>query len=103
MATQTMCRSVSPILPIFRHSGRPCRDPTLGKAIWGVRGLRKTSVSPPGQGNAADNEVVNSAALEQGVTRYFCNRNPRNAEMLGLAEKPKGFETMKNRVDYYHK
>ena len=46
---------------------------------------------------------VNDAAKELGVTRYYCNRNPRNLELLGMAEKPKGFKTDHRRVDYYHR
>lgn len=48
-------------------------------------------------------EHVNDAARELGVTRYYCNRNPRSLELLGMAEKPKGFEMAHRRVDYYHK
>lgn len=48
-------------------------------------------------------EFVNSAALEPGVTKYFCNRNPRSLELLGIAEKPRGFATKKTRVDFYHR
>ena len=48
-------------------------------------------------------EYVNDAAKELGVTRYYCNRNPRSLELLGMAEKPKGFETARRRVDYYHR
>ena len=46
---------------------------------------------------------VNGAAKELGVTRYYCNRNPRSLELLGMVEKPKGFETARRRVDYYHR
>ena len=48
-------------------------------------------------------EYVNDAAKELGVTGYYCNRNPRSLELLGMAEKPKGFETARRRVDYYHR
>ena len=34
---------------------------------------------------------------------YYMNRNPRSAELLGIAEKPRGFITTKRRVDYYHR
>ena len=37
------------------------------------------------------------------MTRYYCNRNPRSLELLGMAEKPRGFETAHRRVDYYHR
>ena len=46
---------------------------------------------------------VNDAAKELGVTGYYCNRNPRSLELLGMAKKPKGFETAHRRVDYYHR
>ena len=48
-------------------------------------------------------EFVNSAAMELGVTKYFCNRNPRSLELLGIAEKPRGFATKKSRMDFYHR
>ena len=34
---------------------------------------------------------------------FYTNRNPRSAELLGMAEKPRGFITTKRRVDYYHR
>ena len=34
---------------------------------------------------------------------FYMNRNPRSAELLGVAEKPRGFITTKRRVDYYHR
>ena len=43
------------------------------------------------------------AAHELGCTHYYLNRNPRNYELLGVAEKPKGFATKWERVDYYHR
>ena len=46
---------------------------------------------------------INCAALERGVTKYFCNRNPRSLELMGMAEKPRGFATKNQRVDYYHR
>ena len=46
---------------------------------------------------------VNCAALERGVTKYYSNRNPRSMELLGMAEKPRGFATKNERVDYYHR
>lgn len=47
--------------------------------------------------------IGNAAALEQGCIQYFHNRNPRNLELLGVAEKPRGFKTKRGRVDYYHR
>ena len=44
-----------------------------------------------------------SSTLQRGCTQYYYNRNPRSLELLGLAEKPKGFKTRKWRVDYYHR
>ena len=38
-----------------------------------------------------------------GISRIYINRNPRSPELLGIAEKPKGFKTRKWRVDYYHR
>ena len=46
---------------------------------------------------------VNSAVLEKGLTKYYRNRNPRSFELLGIAEKPRGFATKRYRVDYYHR
>ncbi len=46
---------------------------------------------------------VNCAALEEGVMKFYRNRNPRSLELLGVAEKPKGFWTKTRRVDYYHR
>ena len=46
---------------------------------------------------------VNCASLERGVTKYFCNRNPRSLELLGIADKPLGFATKNQRMDYYHR
>ena len=37
------------------------------------------------------------------VTKYYCNRNPRSPELLGIAEKPRGFATWHRRMDYYHR
>ena len=37
------------------------------------------------------------------VTKYYFNRNPRSPELLGIAEKPRGFATWHRRVDYYHR
>lgn len=35
--------------------------------------------------------------------KHFINRNPRSLEFLGVAPKPKGFETSRRRVDYYYR
>ena len=69
-----------------------------------VKGLRysttrATEVSKLG----GSGRYVNEAAKEEGVTKYYCNRNPRSLELLGMAEKPKGFQTARRRVDYYHR
>ena len=53
--------------------------------------------------NESGTSHVNCAALESGVTTYYCNRNPRSLELMGMAEKPRGFATKKQRVDYYHR
>ena len=53
--------------------------------------------------NESGTSHTNCAALESGVTKYYCNRNPRSLELLGMAEKPRGFATKKERVDYYHR
>ena len=37
------------------------------------------------------------------VAPYYYNRNPRSPELLGIAEKPRGFKTWHRRVDYYHR
>ena len=46
---------------------------------------------------------INYASLERGVTKYYCNRNPRSLELLGMADKPLGFGTKNQRMDYYHR
>ena len=46
---------------------------------------------------------VNYASLERGVTKYYCNRNPRSLELLGMADKPLGYATKNQRMDYYHR
>ncbi len=53
--------------------------------------------------NESGTSHTNCAALESGVTKYYCNRNPRSLELLGMAEKPRGFATKNQRVDYYHR
>ena len=71
-----------------------------------VREQRNSTTSSSGKSKLPSTEpggYINDAAKEQGVTRYYCNRNPRNLELLGMAEKPKGFETARWRVDYYHR
>lgn len=37
------------------------------------------------------------------VATYYCNRNPRSPELLGIADKPRGYATWHRRVDYYHR
>ena len=54
-------------------------------------------------GQSPDRPHISAAAFEKGCTAYYCNRNPRNLELLGIADKPKGFETKNQRVDYYHR
>lgn len=46
---------------------------------------------------------MNIATMEAGLTKYYRNRNPRSLELLGVAEKPKGFWTKARRVDFYHR
>ena len=46
---------------------------------------------------------INCASLERGVTKYYCNRNPRSLELMGMADKPRGFATKNQRMDYYHR
>lgn len=62
-----------------------------------------SNTKPPKTVMNFDPPHVNSAALESGVTKYYCNRNPRSLELLGVAEKPRGFKTSRQRVDYYHR
>ena len=69
--------------------------------VQNSRGLRKPSVNALKKNQTV--EFVNHAATEDGVTKYFCNRNPRNLELMGIAEKPKGFEKKRYRVDYHHR
>lgn len=54
-------------------------------------------------GESTTTSHINCAALERGVTKYYCNRNPRSLELMGMAEKPRGFATKNQRVDYYHR
>eukprot|EP00731_Ephydatia_muelleri_P023492 Em0015g1075a len=61
------------------------------------------SVSTSEGALSSERPHVSAAAFEKGCTGYYCNRNPRNLELLGLADKPKGFETKNQRVDYYHR
>ncbi len=37
------------------------------------------------------------------ISQSYNNRNPRSPELLGIAEKPRGFVTWRRRVDYYHR
>lgn len=37
------------------------------------------------------------------AAKYYFNRNPRSPELLGIADKPRGFITWNRRVDYYHR
>ena len=75
-----------------------------GRGLLVSRALHRWSANVPRRRKRPDEpQFVNRAALERGTTNYFCNRNPRSLELLGLAEKPKGFATKKSRVDYYHR
>ena len=47
-----------------------------------------------------DTETPDTRGL---VAKYYSNRNPRSPELLGVAEKPRGFATWHRRVDYYHR
>ena len=53
--------------------------------------------------NGGKTSHINCAALERGVTKYYCNRNPRSLELMGMADKPRGFGTKNQRMDYYHR
>lgn len=37
------------------------------------------------------------------VATFYCNRNPRSSELLGTADKPRGYATWHRRVDFYHR
>lgn len=67
--------------------------------------LRRQSENAPiiQKNNEGGTGHINCAALERGVTKYYSNRNPRSLELLGMAEKPRGFATKNERVDYYHR
>jgi hypothetical protein len=38
-----------------------------------------------------------------GYLKSLSNKNPRNLEYLAVAPKPKGFKTLKQRVDFYYR
>ena len=65
---------------------------------WVKRKIRLPAPAPLG-----GQTHVNNASNEEGVTKYFCNRNPRSLELLGVAPKPRGYETRRFRVDYHHR
>ena len=91
---------VSPLLRLLsRYS-----DGVAGRMSL-ISARRKLSENSPiiQKNNENGNDHINCAALESGVTKYYCNRNPRSLELLGMAEKPRGFATKKERVDYYHR
>ena len=77
----------------------------VGGYIVATRGLHSSPANVQRRRIKRDKppQFVNSAALELGVTKYFCNRNPRSLELLGIAEKPRGFATKKSRMDFYHR
>lgn len=50
-----------------------------------------------------EDHALDSSAIKALPMRYYYNRNPRSPELLGIAEKPRGFATKKMRVDYYHR
>ena len=51
-----------------------------------------------------DSKVVeNTTKPDVAFPKHFINRNPRSLELLGVAPKPKGFETSRRRVDYYYR
>ena len=103
MAAVVLAGRFRPILSCFQTRSSTYEPPTSANEVQAVRGLRNSSVIPPRKINPLQERHVNCALLEEGVTKYFCNRNPRNPELLGIAEKPKGFETTNKRVDYYHR
>ena len=103
MAARVMSMRFNRLLSSFEARGGLCEPYASVKGDQAIRGLRTSSVAPPRKKKSLQRGHVNWALLEQGVTKYFCNRNPRNPELLGIAEKPKGFETTNKRVDYYHR
>lgn len=54
---------------------------------------------------SADGEAPAAPAgsRKNEVARYYCNKNPRSPELLGIADKPRGYATWNRRVDYYHR
>ena len=103
MAAKVMAMRFNPLLSSFRARSGLYEPFASVKEDQAIRGLRNSSVAPPRKKKSLQGGHVNWALLEKGVTKYFCNRNPRNPELLGIAEKPKGFETTHKRVDYYHR
>ena len=47
--------------------------------------------------------IQTSMQNTNGCIRQYMNKNPRSNELIGIAEKPKGFKTRKWRIDYYHR
>lgn len=103
MATKTWLRLYSSILHVRVTFGLTDAL-NAGRGLLVPRALHRWSANVPRRRKKSDEpQFVNRAALERGTTKYFCNRNPRSLELLGLAEKPRGFATKKIRVDYYHR
>ncbi len=58
----------------------------------------------PNQFDSRDfNVSMSEVETNRGCVNRYSNRNPRSMELIGLAEKPKGFKTHKWRVNYYHR
>ena len=64
---------------------------------------RKLSTYSRAARRLGENIDETSSGVTKGMVKNYFNRNPRSPELLGIAEKPRGFITWKRRVDYYHR
>lgn len=113
MSSTTWCQSLfSRVLyraGPTRFTWRQLLDRERGGSAPPCRGLRKATGCKPKAwvkkrprpiSYPTHDEVV---LVEEGVAKYFRNRNPRSPELLGVAPKPKGYQTGRWRVDYHHR
>ena len=80
----------------------------LSPSVWPVPpGSRHISITSHTGGrvklNIPDRTTFDTSSIKELPMRYYYNKNPRSPELLGVAEKPRGFCMSKRRVDYYHR
>lgn len=92
-----------PFLSLKSSLRRQCDSHSFANVLSGTRSSSSGARERVLGENGSPREHTNAAALEKGSTMCFNNRNPRSLELLGVAEKPKGFITKNQRVDYYHR